>query len=144
MAAIAALFPGFKVPPGSSIVDSEKQPRTATIPTMITALIGEWKRSLTFANGAGRTRSKDIANKILEAVRINGGMSFATQNTPNITKITLADPRLIPLPASPATVVVHSFTVGRPTLARLTLSPQQRTSRLRTQYKQNMLRSGMW
>ena len=90
---------------------------------MITALIGEWKRSLTFANGAGRTRSKDIAKRILEAVRMNGGISFATQNTPNITKITLADPRLIPLPASPATVVVQSFTVGSPTLARLTFPP---------------------
>src|SRR6266851_9629117 len=105
--------PVFQLPPGSTIPDSEKQPRIPTIPVTITAFTGEWNRSLMFDRGVGRTRSKDMAKSILEAVRMNGGISLAIQNTPKITSRKLTEPKLIPLPVSPATVVVHNFTAGK-------------------------------
>src|SRR5712692_1987168 len=101
------------------MVDSEKQPRIATIPVTITALMGEWNRSLILERGVGRTRSKDIAKSILDAVRMNGGMSLAIQRIPKTTSKKLAPPRPIALPVSPASVVVQSDTLGRFAVARL-------------------------
>src|SRR2546425_6611945 len=105
--------PVFQLPPGSTTPDSEKQPRIPMNHVTITAFTGEWNRSLMFESGVGRTRSKDMAKSILEAVRMNGGISFAIQKTPKITRIKLAEPRFTPLPVIPATVVVQSFTPGK-------------------------------
>ena len=114
------LDPALRLPPPSNKPDSEKHPRSATTPVTKTALMGEWKRSLTFASGAGSTLSKDIAKRILDAVRMKGGMSLAIQKTPKMTRIQLAEPRLIPLALRPASVVVHSLAVGKSALPRVT------------------------
>src|SRR5712664_3384073 len=120
MLPIRVFPPLLRVPPTSKMVDSEKQPRIATIPVTITALIGEWNRSLMLERGVGRTRSKDIAKRILDAVRMKGGMSLAIQRTPKMTRIQLAEPRLIPLALRPASVVVHSLAVGKSAVPRET------------------------
>src|SRR3989442_464077 len=93
--------PKFQAFPLSTTPDSEKQPKIATIPVRMTAFTGEWNRSLMFASGVGRTRSKDIANSILDAVKMNGGMSFAIQKTPNTTRRTFTEPSPIALPGDP-------------------------------------------
>src|SRR2546428_9794456 len=111
--------PLLRVPPTSKMVDSEKQPRIAITPVMITALIGEWNRSLILDRGVGSTRSKDIAKSILDPVKMNGGMSLAIQRTPKTTSRKLAPPKPIALPVNPASVVVQRDTLGRFAVARL-------------------------
>jgi hypothetical protein len=59
-----------------------------------------------------------MANSILEAVSMNGGMSFAIHKIPKKNNRMFADPRPIPLALRPATVVVHSFTGGKPAALR--------------------------
>ena len=79
-----------------------------------------------FARGAGNTRSNDMAKSTREAVRMKGGISFAIQKTPKTTSKKFTEPRLMPLPVSPATVVVQSFTLGKPAFTRSPPLPYDR------------------
>src|SRR5712664_708802 len=126
MLPIRVFPPLLRVPPTSKMVDSEKQPRMATIPVTITALIGEWNRSLILERGVGRTRSKHIAKSILDAVRMNGAMSLAIQRTPKITSKKLAPPQPIALPVNPASVVVQRDTLGRLAFVSPSFTPYER------------------
>src|SRR5208283_5692063 len=99
-----------------TIPDSERQPSIPKMPVTIVALTGEWNLSLTLAIDAGSTLSKAMAKRILDAVRMNGGMSFMTHSTPNMKSNQLRLLRPMPIPVKAATVVVQAL--GRPVGAR--------------------------
>src|SRR3990172_13359580 len=63
------------------ISDSAKLPMNATNMVATIAAVGECHLSLTCESRSGSTLSNDMAKMILEEVRMNGGMSFATHNT---------------------------------------------------------------
>src|SRR3989337_978759 len=63
--------------------DSAKLPMKATSITKSTAHMGECHLSFTSASFSGRTLSKAIAKTILEEVKMNSGISLATQKAAN-------------------------------------------------------------
>src|SRR5208282_4223948 len=109
-------IPGLHDPPKLRTPDSEKQPKSAKMPTMRVAFTGEWNLSFTLAIQLGSTRSKPIAKSILEPVKMNGGMSFAIQNMAKMRTSQLRLDRPKPMPVVAAIVVLHALISGRPVL----------------------------
>ncbi len=75
---------------------------------MIIAQVGECHLSLTSATFSGIILSKDMANKVLDETRRNGGMSFASQITPAKAISHESHPKSMPLAMRDAIPVLHA------------------------------------